>query len=110
MRTVRAVRGHRAEPEGRLLGFRDEGLQDATALPSDHHCGAPLLDQGKRFQALKGNPVQLGNLKLAFRDLLKGPLLGRAQAGSGILHRVELASAELARTAAGWRSPLLSGA
>ena len=90
MRTVRAVRGHRAEPEGRLLGFRDEGLQDATALPSDHHCGAPLLDQGKRFQALKGNPVQLGNLKLAFRGLLKGPLLGRAQAASGIFHRVDL--------------------
>ena len=65
-------------------------MQHATALQSDHHRGAPVLDQGKRFQALKGNPVQLGNLKLAFR--------------------VELSGAELARTAAGWRSPLLSGA
>jgi hypothetical protein len=107
MRTVRAVRDHRAEARGQALGLRDEGLQDPTALPSDHHRGAPLLDQGKRFQALKGDPIQLGDLKLAFSDLLQGPLFGRAELdlGNGF-HGGDLSRPASVRSAAGWRMGL----
>jgi hypothetical protein len=92
---------------GRLLGIWGKGSEDATALGSDHYRGAPLLHQAEPFKALKGNPVQLGNLKLAFRDLLEGPLLGRAQAGERDFHRVDLSGAELARTAIRRSPPLL---
>jgi len=51
-------------------GFRDESPQNSSTLGGDHEGGAPLLhDEPQCFQALKGNPVQLGNLKLAFSYL-----------------------------------------
>ena len=83
-RSKSRARGESLNIGGQALGLGDEGLQDPTALPSDHHRGAPLLDQGKRFQALKGNPVQLGMLKVepliatapsCLRDFLSRPAL-----------------------------------
>ena len=51
-------------PAAGASGLRDEGPQNALTVRSDCHCGAPFLHKAKCFQTLKGNPVQLGNLKL----------------------------------------------
>src|SRR5215212_6147033 len=72
-------RAHIGLCPGSRSGLRDEGPQNASTLGADHDPGAPLLHEAQCFQALESNPVQLGNLKLAFSDLLKGPLLGRAK-------------------------------
>jgi hypothetical protein len=47
----------------------------------------PILREAVLLQVLKGEPIQLANVKLAFSDLLQGPLFRRAELdlGNGFL-------------------------
>jgi hypothetical protein len=64
----------------------------------------PILREAVLLQVLKGEPIQLANVKLAFSDLLQGPLFRRAELdlGNGF-HGGDLSRLAPARSGAGWR-------
>jgi hypothetical protein len=61
-----------------------------------------LFQQAQVLNALKGDPIYLACVKLAFRKVLQRELFGRAE--GRIFYAGDLSGAGPARTAAAWRS------
>ena len=61
------------------------------------------------FQTLKGNPVQLARVELAFGQMLQRPPLGRAEGEvRSVLHGDDLAGLVAVCSATGWRTSAAS--
>jgi hypothetical protein len=86
---------------------RHEAPKHAPALFGHPHTYVPILGEAVLLQVLKREPIHFANVKLAFSDLLQGPLFGRAELdlGNGF-HGGDLSRPAPVRIAAGWRMGL----
>ena len=97
----------RAQPSHR----RQEAPKHAPALFGDPHTCGPILGEAVLLQVLKGEPIQLANVKVAFSDLLQGPLSD----GLSLISAAFSMGADLSRptplhSVAAWRSQAPGGA
>ena len=60
-------------------GGQREAPNLAPALFRGPPASVPLLGKGKPFQALECDPIELGDVKLAFHEMLQGQPFGRAK-------------------------------
>ena len=86
---------------------RHKAPKHAPALFGDPYTYGPILREAVLLQVLKGEPIELANVKLAFSDLLQGPLFGRAEPDlDNGFHGGDLSQPARMRSAAAWRRSL----